>query len=321
MKRPLLVLFCLSVGLASVTPASAQTASAGATASAPLAESLKGEARAAYDAGKLLFEDGDATGALAKFQRAHELSGDPRLLWNMAVCEKELRHYARAARYVASYLEAGQGKISAESRQSAEATRDALRAFYSELSLVGVPPGSRVSVDGSSVGTAPLTGPIPVDLGRRRIRVEAPGFEVFEQQLDVPGATPMSMKVALTPAKTSGMLRVSSSDAQDVIAIDGKVVGSRQWQGALPAGEHVVRVTARGKKPYETRVQLSIGADRSLQVTLQDESKPVIWPWIAGGAAVLVGAGIGGYFLLKPDDAPGEAPHGKLGTIYLPAGW
>lgn len=319
MNRPILMLFCVTLLLASATPSFAQTASA--SASAPLAESLKGEARAAYDGAKLLFEDGDAAGALAKFQRAHELSGDPRLLWNMAVCEKELRHYARAARYVASYLETGAGKLSAESRQSAEGTRDALRAFYSELSLEGVPPGSRVSVDGASVGTAPLTGPVPVDLGRRRIRVEAPGFEAFEQQLDVPGATPMSLKVTLTPAKTSGVLHVSSSGAQDVIAIDGKVVGSRDWQGSLPAGEHLVRVTARGKKAYESRIQLSVGGDRSLQVSLQDDSKVTLWPWIAGGAAVLVGAGIGGYFLLKPDDAAGEAPHGKLGTIYLPASW
>jgi hypothetical protein len=284
-----------------------------------LSESLKGEAKQAYDSGKLLFEDGDAAGAITKFRRAYELSKDPRLLWNAAVCEKELRHYAAAARLVTQYLNEGSGKISAESHDNAVATQQALRGFYSELTLEKLPPGARVSIDGVSVGTAPLQGPVPVDLGRRRVRVERDGFEPFERQLEVPGATPVSLEVVLAPSSTNGTLEVRSQGAHDIISIDGKAVGSGQWQGSLIAGEHVVRVTAAGKKPYESRVQLSIKGSRSLQVVLEDEKKGAVWPWlVAGGAAVVVGASIGGYFLLKPKDEPGKAPEGALGTIHLP---
>lgn len=284
-----------------------------------LSESLSGEAKQAYDSGKLLFEDGDAAGAITKFRRAYELSKDPRLLWNAAVCEKELRHYAAAARLVTQYLKEGSGKISAESRDNAVATQQALRGFYSELTLEKMPPGSRVSIDGVSVGTAPLQGPVPVDLGRHRVRVERDGFEPFERQLEVPGATPVSLEVVLAPTSTNGTLDVRSQGPQDIISIDGKAVGSGQWQGSLTAGEHVVRVTSSGKKPYESRVQLSAKGSRSLQVVLEDEKKGAVWPWlVAGGAAVVVGASIGGYFLLKPKDQPGKAPEGALGTIHLP---
>jgi hypothetical protein len=309
------VIVAFSVLLAATCPAVAKAQ----TSPPSLSESLSGEAKQAYDSAKLLFEDGDAAGAITKFRRAHELSKDPRLLWNMAVCEKELRHYAAAARLVNQYLEEGAGKISAESRQSALATQEALRGFYSELTLDKLPPGARVTIDGVSAGTSPLRGPIPVDLGRRRIRVERDGYEPFERQLEVPGSTPISLEVVLTPAQTSAALSIKSTGPKDVISIDGKAVGSGQWQGSLPAGEHTVRVTAPGKKPYEAHLQLVAKGSRSLQVTLEDEKKGALWPWLVAGGAVVVGASIGGYFLFRPEDEPGKAPQGKLGTIYLPA--
>ena len=60
-----------------------------------LSESLSGAAKAEYDAGKLLYQDGDYAGAQLKFRAAYETSKDPRLLWNMAAAEKNLRHYAQ----------------------------------------------------------------------------------------------------------------------------------------------------------------------------------------------------------------------------------
>jgi hypothetical protein len=65
-------------------------------------------------------------------------------------------------------------------------------------------------------------------------------------------------------------------------------------------------------------VQLAAKGSRSLQVALEDEKKGALWPWLVAGGAVVVGASIGGYFLFKPEDEPGKAPQGKLGTIYLP---
>jgi hypothetical protein len=302
--------------LALAGPALAQDS---ASATAPLSESLQGEARQAYDSAKLLFEDGDPAGALAKFRRAYDLSKEPRLLWNMAVCEKELRHYGSAARLVERYLGEGGTKISEESRQNALNTQQALRSFYSELTLKNLPAGAKVSVDGVNAGTAPLSGPLLVDLGARTIRVELEGREPFEQQIDVPGAEPIAVEVVMGRLQKAGSLSVTAG-AKDVITVDGAVVGSGRWLGKVPAGDHEVRVTAPGKKPYVAHVQLGAGSVRTMEVTLEAEGESPIWPWLVGGAGVvLVGAGVGGYFLLKPEDEPGKGPQGKLGTVYLPA--
>src|ERR1700684_4579575 len=90
----------IGVALSATTAASAPPARPGPGASLPpgapkpLSQSLTGEAKAAYDAAKMLLGDGDFAGAAIKFRAAYDQSGDARLLWNIAACEKNRRHYA-----------------------------------------------------------------------------------------------------------------------------------------------------------------------------------------------------------------------------------
>ena len=86
-----------------------------------------------------------------------------------------------------------------------------------------------------------------------------------------------------------------------------------------------VYVSAEGKQPYKTEVVVKDRATASLHVNLLDQQGPpglradsssgALW-WIVGGVA-LAGAGVGGYFLFRPDEGPAEAPGGSLGSIEL----
>lgn len=295
-----------------------------ASVSKPLSQTLTGDARAAYESAKLLFEDGDHAGALTKFKRAFELSSDPRLLWNMAVCEKELRHYARSAALVNRYLEDGSKVISAEQRRSATETQTALRAFYSTVQLDGAADGATVLVDGEPVGKIPLSEPLLLDLGIHQLRVELSDYIPFEKSIDVPGGERLQVPIVLTHApvgqnESLPRLSVTSSGERDIIAIDGKVMGSRHWEGVVAVGEHSVRVTAPHKKTYQSQLQLVSGSSRTLQINLEDEARgSTVWYWVAGGATVVAGAVVGGYFLFRSKDEPGAHPTGALTTIFLP---
>ncbi len=284
----------------------------------PLAEVLTGEAREAYDAARLLFADGDFRGAAAKFQHAYQLKPDPRLLWNAAACEKEQRNYAHASQLIERYLEEGGERLSEQSRRSAEETLVALRGFSSRVTLNGVPEGARILVDGAFVATTPLGAPLHLDLGTRRLRVEASGYAPFEQELSIPGNTEMAVDVALSPEGEKGQLSVVTTGPKDTIRIDGQVVGEGRFEGSLPAGSHRLSVTAPGKKPYEKDLLLEPGTRRSVQVTLEDAGKKMpLWPWIAGGAVVLAGASVGGYFLFSDRGSDPTGPSGSLGTLEL----
>lgn len=284
---------------------------------APLTEVLTGESREAYDAARLLLEDGDFRGASAKFHRAYELYPDPRLLWNAAACEKEQRNYARASQLIERYLEEGGERLAEQSRASAEETLAALRGFSSRVTLTGAPDGARILVDGVFVAKTPLTAPLHVDLGKRVLQVEVPGHKPFMQELSIPGNTEIEVAVTLEPEAKRSQLSVVTTGAQDTIRIDGKVVGEGRFEGSLEPGAHRLSVTAQGKRPYEVDLLLAPGKARTLQVTLEDAKKKPLWPWLLAGGAVVAGASVGGYFLFSDRGSDPEGPNGSLGTIEL----
>lgn len=282
----------------------------------PLAESLEGEAAGAYGAGKLLFEDGDYEGALAKFRYAYALSKEPRLLWNMATCEKEQHHYASATALIDQYLSDGAAIITPARRAEVEATRDTLLSFVSPLKLTGAPLQFRLYVDGKAVEHSE-TAPLELDLGAHILRIEAPGFEPTELRVDVPGKQPVVLNVTLKPTVSTGHLSVQTDDGVATILIDGKAVGRGTWEGPLSAGTHRIKVTSSERPSHQEDVVVSAGSSRTLHVHLQQESAP-IWPWLVGGAVILVGGGVGGYFLFRGSDEPaGPGSNRNVATFEL----
>lgn len=76
------------------------------TASSAFAQDTDGErrARAHFDAGSGYFADGSYELALQEFRVAHELSGRPQLLYNIALTHERLGAHREAAEYLRRYL-------------------------------------------------------------------------------------------------------------------------------------------------------------------------------------------------------------------------
>lgn len=286
-----------------------------------LSESLSGPARADYDGGKLLFDVHDYGGALIKFQRAFQHSGDLRLLWNMAVCERNLRRYARVYQLVDRYWREGQSRMSSNHRAEVLDVLQTVRTLISSVQLRVQEFGASIYVDDELVGTAPLAGPLLVDLGTRRIRVSKPGFQHHEIVQDFAGGSELTLDVVLTPEVREGELSVSTA-ANHTIRIDGAIVGTARWHGSLAAGEHVLRVSAPGMQPYTKAVSVEAGQTRTLYVSLEPEQSGIPgWVWIGAGALVAGGVGIAAYVLLQPSDEPqyelGTLPPGAVQLLQI----
>lgn len=291
----------------------------------PLSETLKGAALAEYEAGKLLFQDGDAGGALVKFKVAYEESKDARLLWNMAACEKSLRHYAKVEALVARYLAEGGALLTEQDKSDATALLEAIKPFVGQLEITVNEPDAEVFLDDESLGRSPLSGPVKVDIGKRKLRVVKDGFKPFAVDQDVTGGAPAKIEVALAAIVHEGKLKVAAQPGQ-TIRVDGKVVGKGTWEGTVASGSHTVRVTAPGMQPYDTSVLVEDEKTASVTATLERVPPPQKakedegsgpWLWIAGGVA-LVAVGVGGYFVLQPEDeGPPAAVGGTIGTVEL----
>jgi hypothetical protein len=299
-------------------PGAAEPPAPPATGSTSLGDSLAGSAKAAYDLARVLYRAGDFAGALLQFERAYDLSSEPRLLWNVAVCEKNLRRYARSVKAIERYQAEGGTRLSEEDQRDALHLLKAIRPFVAVITIKVSEPGADVFIDDERVGSTPLAGPLLIDMGARRIRVSKKGFHDHTQTEQVFGETEIALDVSLKREIHQGRLIIAAGK-DDVIRLDGKIVGQGSWDGAAASGGHTLRVTAPGMKPYQTEVIVQDNAVRRIHVTLDAEPKTGLptWALITGSALLAAGAGVGiGYLAWKASE-PRDPVAGNLGPYLV----
>jgi hypothetical protein len=312
---------CLVLGLHAPPAFAEPPAGARGSAAAPIAQSLSGEARAEYDAAVLLYEDGDFNGASLKFQRAYQLSKEPRLLWNAGACEKELRRYARTYALVSRYLSEASPKLTTEEKNEATELLRTIEGLVSHVTVSAEPAGVELLIDDAPIATLPTKEPIVADMGSRRFVFRKAGYKDATLTREVIGGTPLTLQVALEVDTKSGLLRVVAGSG-DSIRVDGRPVGQGQWQGSLSIGTHALSVSAPNKKSFQTDVAIEAAQTTRIQVSLEpagsDGSGFKSWPLVAGGVALVALASVGAYFAFGPDEASEPAP--ARGTI-APGYW
>jgi hypothetical protein len=300
------------------SPAPPSGPSAAPSTTAPeLSDTLTGLAKTEYDLGTILFRDDDFAGAIVKFKHAHELSGQVRLLWNIGVCEKSLRHYAKAIKMMERYQKDGGTALTEQHRRDAEDLLSALRPFVASLNLTVSVPDAVVSVDDEIIGTTPLPAGILIDIGLRKIRVHKQGFLDFVVTPDVVGATTVELTATLKEEVHAGRL-VLVAGVNDAIAVDGTVIATGRFDGSLPSGGHNLRVSAPSMRAYQSDIIIEDDKTRTLSVTLEANPRSTV-PWLVGGGVALLLAGgvVGGYFLFKPGTAPAVPGTVSPGSIQL----
>jgi hypothetical protein len=180
--------------------------------------------------------------------------------------------------------------------------------------------GVVVAVDGATLTHKIDGSELPVDPGEHVFTFTAPGqppvTKTFvlgvgekdrREQVLIGGGPPAS------PTQPAHLV-VSAVDGA-VIAVDGKVVATGRFDASEAPGPHELRVTAPGMDPYKTEIDLREGETRTLEVSLEAEHHAAVWPWIAGGGALAVGAIVGGYFLFKSSPEAAQPPSGSLGAV------
>jgi hypothetical protein len=311
----------LATAVAFGAVAATSQARAAGTQAAPLSQSLSGAAKDAYTSAQILVNNSDFAGAFTKYEEAYALSKDPRLLFNMAVCARSMKSYARMQSLLVRYAREGDATMSADDRADVANALAAIRNLVGNVKLDVTEEGAAVTIDGVAAGTTPLAQPLTLDLGAHALGVTKPGFEPIGRTLEVVGGSQTAMALTLTPlAGHSGQL-VVSADEGATIAVDSLPAVQGHFDARVAAGPHDVRVTAPGKAPYETQIVLHDGETRMVPVALESEHHHApLWPWVVGGVAVAAGAVIGGIFLFKSDSA--QAPlTGTYATVKFSAAW
>jgi len=371
----ILVAVAASAGpFALVSPAAAQPKKAAAKRP-PIRQELPDGARKAWDSATELFGNNDYAGALVEFTRAYELSKNPRVLFNIGVCEKFLKHYARASARWNQQIGEMQGKLTFEEEREIRDAISTVQSFVSTLEVNANEDGAVLLVDNIEAGQTPFKAPVPIDVGRHALVLRKEGFQEKSETVDIvsgqpkkvafkieptvkkalvtiqvtgaPAANividgtdmgqapfkgevtvgrhtfearaggylpvrqtsevvykePLNLTLTLAQERHEGKVKVSVSQPTATIEIDGKIVGSGEWEGVLPAGGHQLVVRKPGFQTYSTDVALNDDQVRTVNVPLQAEAKGAAWVWWTVGTLAVIGGGAAvSYVVFKPTE-------------------
>ncbi len=218
-----------SLAVVTESPAFAQPAK-----KRPLRDQLPDEAKKHWDTAVALYQRGQWDGARTSFNAAFDASKNPRVLFNVAVCEKNLGRYARAIDIFKKELAEGKGQLAADEEADVKTQIAGLEQFVATVTIAVSEPGADVFVDDAKVGVSPLSGPVSVSVGERHVRVSKGGFADARETIELKaGATgKLTMKLSATQ-KTSLVNVAVIGPTNAIVKIDGREVGSAPYKGQV----------------------------------------------------------------------------------------
>jgi hypothetical protein len=162
-------------------------------------------ARAAFQRGVELFHEGNFEAALAEFQKANQNGPSFRILYNIAQAYFELHDYVAALKYYKQYLTNGAAEVPAARKTQVEETITKLENRIAYLNISVSVDGAQVSVDDVPVGISPLSGPVPVNPGPRRVSAAKVGMPTASRSLTLAGADRADISLDLRPSSRKAL--------------------------------------------------------------------------------------------------------------------
>jgi PEGA domain len=271
----------------------------------PPPPSASAETRQDIEAGRQYSADKDYGSAWARFSRAYDAVRDPRLLIDIAICEKGMQEYARAARHLEQALASAPPGLTASQTAEARELYNTLLPSLGHVRLSVDAASAAVSVDDLPVGQTPLAGEVLIDPGDHRLRVTKPGFVEFTTTLAAPGGSQKLLDVKLQPSVEQGRVRIHTAPRNTVV-LDG-VIGYGNWDGRVAAGPHSLKISAPGMRSFEPDLLVAPNKTSTFDVTLQPDTGGPVWLWVTGGAVVAATVVVAVLSVFHPEPAP--APH------------
>jgi hypothetical protein len=234
--------------------------------------SLPDPARHAWDAAKQLADANDYKGALVEFQRAYDLSQNPRVLYNVGVVEKLLTHYARAVAAWNRELTEGAGKLTPAETTEIKNAIGIVQQFVTTIDITANEPAATLYIDDYAVGQTPFTASVSIDVGKHTLKLSKSGFVDATQQIEVASGQKSSVTFKLDPLNKTALISVTVGGAPNAtVFIDGKDMGPAPFKGELSADRHTIEARAPGFVTVGQTVDVQYHQPMSLVLSLSQE--------------------------------------------------
>lgn len=296
------------------------------------------EARRTFREGATLIEQAEWASAVAAFEKSLALKPHALTLYNIGVCQRFLGRYTLARETLRAALKRAEGtsELATMFVDQAKTYLAEIDGKLAHLVVTVTPPDTRIAVDGRRLapvadrdnvfvaGIAEAGEAQPVGKAKFEVIVDPrptvltfvmPGYNTIEIRRDPkPGSTE---EVPVSMSEQPAQIRIASNVPKAVVRVDGVDVGLAPVLVTRPPGQRLVSVTTDGYVPYESKVTLKPGQTFPLDAQLSPEKQPLTkkwWFWTAA-AAVVIGAGVTTYLIVRPAPSRPDPNSGGLGWL------
>jgi outer membrane receptor protein involved in Fe transport len=217
------------------------------------ADSIADEADFRFHRAANLVREGKVEEALGEFLASNRLVRNRNVIFNIARCFEELRHYNEAYRW---YTEIVHDEMPEADRQSLADALKRLRPSLALLQVESTPPGATVYIDREDLGArgqTPVTLALPP--GKVTAIVELPGFRTHTQSI----ALAVGRTALLAPAldRIYGQLELAGEPAGFEARIDsGAPLALDRGVALVVPGKHILTISAKGYAEQQLAVDV-----------------------------------------------------------------
>ena len=274
------------------------------------AQSVDKEAgQAAFNVGAQAFKANQFDVAARSFEQAYEFDPRPEIAFSIAQANRRQFYYdrlpwrlVRAVQLYQAYLaKLPKGPRANDAIDRVGEIEPLLRELKQRGELVPFTPPvktelvigadvdqAKVTVDGVAVA---LWEPVSVSPGAHAVVVDAPGFELASRRVVIAQGRFLPVDVELRPKPAQLTIR---SEAGSELYLDGRRVGTLPRDHVtVPAGQHFISVTRRGRVPFNHEISLRrdqrVTLDAHLQTTMQRSASK----WVLAGSAFVAASSAG----------------------------
>jgi formylglycine-generating enzyme required for sulfatase activity len=175
-----------------------------------------------------------------------------------------------------------------------------LQTLDGRLSVSSVPEAASLSVDGVFHGTTPLTLPLTSGV-EHELRLSKPGFERFEQKVNLGPDQEQSIEARLQPQY--GIVFVTAQPADASLRVDGRDVGKATQRLQLTTRSHKLEFSKSGYVSKTVNVTPRAGSSKNVDVTLASVAAARSRKQVAATPAVKTSPGGQQLRLVRPEGA------------------
>jgi hypothetical protein len=137
----------------------------------------------------VLRQKGQDVAALPLMRQAYDVARGPRTAAQLGLVELALGYWVDCDDHLNEALAPAKHPWIERNRKVLEDSRAQARSHIARLQIEGSPAGAHVRVNGASIGSLPLSGPIRVGEGHVTIEVKSIGYEDQSRSFDISGGS------------------------------------------------------------------------------------------------------------------------------------